>query len=194
MTPFKRRLFKWAHRTHQLISLFVLMLLIFFAVTGFLLNHEDWVGTDNPRMQVREGKVPTALLKEPDKLAVVELLRKDFGAVGEMNSFEIEPDRLRVVFKRPGTRIDASILREDGKTEVQCETRGVVGMMLDLHRGKSTGFAWSLVIDLCCIALMAIAATGLILWWTLRGRSKLGIALIVAGGAFAWAIYALFVP
>src|SRR5690349_16255027 len=119
MSPFRRGVVKWARTVHLYVTLFALALILFFSVTGFLLNHEDWVGTDNPHTRTETGTVPVALLAEPmDRLAVVELLRKDYGAVGEVDSFEQEEDRARVVFKRPGTRIDATIQRESGEAEV----------------------------------------------------------------------------
>ena len=194
MSPARRNLLKWARTVHLYVTLSSLALILFFSVTGFMLNHEDWFGTDEPRVQTRTGALPTAILREPDKLAVVELLRKDYGAIGEMDSFEQDEDRLRVVFKRPGTRVDATIQREEGQTEVTCEYRGVAGLMLDLHRGKSTGRAWSLVIDAVCVALMIIAGTGLILWWSLRGRGKYGLALIAVGLILGLAVYFKFVP
>lgn len=194
MTRFRRGLIKWARTVHLYVTLFTLGLILFFSVTGFLLNHEDWLGTDNPHSITRTGNVPPESLVSPDKLSIVELLRKDYGAVGAVDSFEIEEDRIRVVFKKPGTRIDASIIREDGQVEVLSETRGFVGLLLDLHRGKSTGIAWSLVIDIVCIAMMLIAMTGLILWWSLKGRGKYGIAVIAIGCLISIAIYFAYVP
>jgi hypothetical protein len=194
MSPFRRGLVKWARTVHLYVTLIALALVLFFAVTGFLLNHEDWVGTDNPRTITRAGTLPAGMLGEPpDRLGVVELLRKEYGAVGEVDSFEEEADRLRVVFKRPGTRIDATIQRDDGQAEVVCETRGVVGLMLDLHRGKSTGRAWSLVIDAVCVALLVVATTGLVLWWHLKGRGRYGLAVIGLGLVLGIVIYFGFV-
>jgi len=194
MSPWRRHLVKGARTVHLYVTLFTLALILFFSVTGFLLNHEDWVGTDNPTSVTKTGNLPTQILREPDKLAIVEALRNDYGAVGAVDSIEVDPDQIRVVFKRAGTRVDASIQRETGKAEVLCETRGLVGLFLDLHRGKSTGSAWSLIIDLVCIALFVVATTGIIVWWSLKGRGRYGGLIVLVGTAVGLAVYHLWVP
>lgn len=256
MTQAHRLLLKWARFLHVYLTLFGFALLLFFAVTGFMLNHEDWfaprqttkgkipanllgdaedreaiidklredflvqgdVGTfahdlesNTYRIVFRtpsnattavihresgetevtrdmtgaieyslEGKLPMAMLEpwdETKKLAIVEALRKDFAARGEMSEFEAkENEPLRVMFKSPGYFAEATIQRDSGQTKVKHETRGVVGLVLDLHRGKTSGLAWSAVIDGVSILFVMVAITGLILWSSLRSRAQHGLA------------------
>ncbi len=194
MSPFRRWLVKWARTVHLYTTLFALALVLFFAATGFMLNHEDWFSPAEPYHTERKGTIAPRLLKPLDKLGVVEALRRDFGAVGAVDSFEDEEDRVRVVFKRPGTQVTAEVLKEDGAAEVLHDTRGFAGVLLDLHRGKTTGPAWGLVIDAVCVVLFGIAATGLVLWWSLRGRGRYGLAVVALGIAAGFAAYFAFVP
>jgi hypothetical protein len=205
----RKALIKWARNVHLYVTLFGCALLVFFAVTGFMLNHEDWFSPAEPTTRTLQGNIPVALLGSPgkdgdeeaqpvpavpaDRLAVVELLRKDFGAVGALSSFE-EQDDVRVIFKRPGTEVEATINREDGKTDVTVRSQGVVGVMLDLHRGKSSGKTWSLIIDALCIVVLAVSVTGLYMWYTLRGRGHYGIYVLGLGAALVGAVYLLCVP
>jgi hypothetical protein len=99
-----------------------------------------------------------------------------------------------VEFVRPGTRVVASIRLPDGQATVQFEARGWAGVLVDLHKGKSAGRAWGLVIDGVCILLLAVAATGLFLWWSLRGRGKWGAVVILGGAALAGAVYYWLIP
>ena len=85
MSPLHRRVLKWARRIHLYLTLFTLGLILLFAVTGFMLNHEDWFVSGEPHTRTVEGKLPADVLSGPDKLAVVEALRRDFGAVGPMD-------------------------------------------------------------------------------------------------------------
>ena len=80
MSPQHRWLLKWARTVHLYAALFALTLVLFFALTGFMLNHEDWFSPRDPFTRTWTGSVPTGLLQEPDKLGVVEILRKDMGA------------------------------------------------------------------------------------------------------------------
>ena len=166
MSPFHRGLVKWARTVHLYVTLSMLMMVLLFSVTGFMLNHEDWFTPTEPHTLTRTGMIPVELLSEPDRLGVVEHLRKEFQVVGLVDSFEVEDDSLRIVFKLPGTEVEALIRREDGETNVTTRWRGMGGILLDLHRGKSTGMVWSVVIDVVCGVFVVLAATGLILFWS----------------------------
>jgi hypothetical protein len=192
MSPVYRELVRWARTVHLYLTLFALALVLFFSVTGFMLNHEDWFVPPTSFDRTHAGKIPTELLAEPDKLAVAELLRKDYGAVGLVDSFETEEDRLRVVFKRPGTEVEALIQRESGEAEVTVRTRGVWAVFCDLHRGKSTGAAWSFVIDATCVVLLILSATGLIMWSSLKSRGRFGLVVVAVGAALSVAVVLLF--
>jgi hypothetical protein len=64
----------------------------------------------------------------------------------------------------------------------------------DLHRGASTGPAWSWVIDACAILLSIVALTGLILLCFLYKRRTAGLILAAAGALLCWVVYARLVP
>jgi hypothetical protein len=194
MSPAHRRILKLARLTHVYLTLFGLALILLFAVTGFVLNHESWFGFDTPRVTTTTGALPTALLAGPDKLAVAEALRKNFGASGEVSQFEVEDDRLQVVFVGPGKRYEATIDRNTGAVEFAAHTTGTLGVLVDLHKGKSTGRAWSLVIDAVCVLLVFVSVTGLILWSSLKSRGKYGVLAMLLGATIAATIYWLGVP
>jgi hypothetical protein len=133
------------------------------------------------------------LLAPVDRLGIVESLRKDFGAVGLVETFEDEDDRIRVVFKRPGTQVTAEVLKASGMAEVAIDTRGWTGLFLDLHRGKATGQVWRFVLDAVCLSLVIIALTGLILFQSLKGRGRFGWMILILGAMAGFVGY-LTVP
>jgi uncharacterized protein len=69
-----------------------------------------------------------------------------------------------------------------------------VGVMLDLHRGKASGIAWSLVIDGLCILIPLVTATGFFLWTSLRGRGHLGLWVLLLGVVVGVGVYWVWVP
>lgn len=199
MSPAYRRVLKAARLVHVYLTLFGLALILFFAVTGFMLNHEAWFGTEEPHVREAEGKLPIALVqanedKPLDKLAIVETLRRDFGIAGAMDSFHESESDVEVIFIRPGQRVVAEIQRETGEVRVNFQTSGFAAVLMDLHKGKSSGAAWSLVIDGVSIALLVIALTGFVLWTSLRSRGKWGAAALLAGLGLGLGIYFLLVP
>lgn len=226
MSRFRRWLLKTARTVHLYTTLFGLALILFFAVTGFMLNHIEWFEAEHVRTVSRPlptdrfagGKLP-----EPDDqgeasgrdtLAVVEALRKEFGLTGEFTSLAFASEApedgngddrkvIKVEFKRPGEVTEAKIDRESGVATVTSRYQGWMAVMTDLHRGnrgnrtgevKFTGRAWMWVIDVTCVLLVVIALTGLILWWSLKGRGKWGAVVLLLGGVAAFAVYYWKVP
>jgi hypothetical protein len=180
----RRLLFKkWSRTLHIYISMLGLLAVIFFSVTGIMLNHEEWFGFSTPHIVKEEGSLPEAMDKEPDKLAIVEKLRKEFGATGAMDAFEVEDDHLTISFKSPGRHTDATIQRADGHAEVSLESYGFSGRFVDLHRGTDAGPAWRFIIDATAVLLLITCATGLLLWclvpkWRPLGLAALAVCLI----------------
>ena len=196
MNAHKRKLFlrKWARTLHIYISMLGLILVTFFAATGFMLNHEEWFGYAEPQTVTHNGTIPPALLEGPDKLAVVEMLRKDLGATGAMDSFEVTNDELSVIFKSPGRRAQATIARPSGEAEVSIETHGFIGRLVELHRGVEAGPAWRLVIDATAILLLIIGLTGLILWLSVPKWRPLGLTAAGVCVAVCALVYFALVP
>jgi hypothetical protein len=279
MTFAHRLILKWARTVHVYLTLFGLALLLFFAITGFMLNHENWflptqtttgnlpremltptpdqdaiveslrnefgvppdmamrsfdtdaqairvrfqsdqgsadaliqkedgatvVNVDTPsqtrvRYAVVEGKMPIELLdpEDPAKaLPIVEKLRSEFGARGEVivaPRYEKESESFSVLFKAPSYSAEATIKAADGSTKVKHESRGINGILLDLHRGKDSGPHWSLVVDVTAGFFVVVSITGLILWSSLKGRGHYGLAIIILGTVLSVAVYFLWVP
>jgi len=224
MSRYQRWLLKTARTIHVYATLFGLALILFFAVTGFILNHVEWFESDHiytVTQSLPTAKLPGGKLPEPDakgeatgedKLAVVEALRKEFGLTGELTSFDFversdddgnAKKLIKVEFKRAGEIAEASIDRENATTALEYKSQGWAGVVSDLHRGnrgnrtnevKFTGRVWSLVIDGTCILMLVISMTGLILWWSLKSRGKWGAIFLLTGGLGAFAVYYWFVP
>jgi hypothetical protein len=274
-----RVLLKWARTLHVYLTMFGFMLLLFFAVTGFMLNHESWflpaettegkiptdctatreavverltkdfnlVGdvesyeinneakslrvvfksTDNLtgrdissvavidcasgatvvthdsdrsriRIKIVDSELPKELLAPDDRskdLLIVEKLRKDFGVRGEADlKYEDNGKSCCVRFKSPGYEAEAVIDVNDGKMKVTHRSRGINGILLDLHRGKESGKEWSFIIDGVAILFVIVSITGLILWSSLRSRAQHGFMVLMLGAAIGFAIYFIYVP
>ncbi|HEX3927078.1 MAG TPA: PepSY-associated TM helix domain-containing protein [Gemmatimonadales bacterium] len=173
---------------HIYLTMFAFLLMMFFAVTGVILNHEDWIAGQTTTRDTT-GVLPPAVTQAPDKLMVVEHLRSDFGAIGALSTFDIDPTSLHVELKGPGRRTDADIDRATGKAKVTVERHGVLMRLDDLHRGKDSGHAWRWVIDLSAALLFLGSLTGILMWIALPRRRKWGVAALIGGVVVIGAIY-----
>jgi hypothetical protein len=179
---------------HIYLSLFGLVMIVFFALTGFFLNHPAWFNLDNPAVRTAHGVIPADTLAQPDKLALVEHLRAQFHAVGTLDSFDVQDDELRVVFKSPARRVEAVIQRKDGATEVTFESRNALARLSELHRGDDAGPAWRLVIDVVAVLVLLSAGTGVVLWLLVPKWRRWGVAAIVVCVVAGLAVYWFLVP
>jgi hypothetical protein len=210
MSRLHRWVIKSARTVHLYVTLFGLALILFFAVTGFMLNHLEWFLPDEPRIVKDSRPLPLDKLPEPgeitgdQKLAIVEAIRKEFHVTGELWSLDNgDVDQIVVSFRRAGGETEVRIRRSDSVAEVERREQGAAIVLTDLHRGnrgnltnepKFTGTVWTWVIDIGCVLLLIISTTGLVLWWSLKGRGKWGVVAILLGGAAAAAVYYWFVP
>lgn len=188
--PLKKELVLWTRTLHIYLTMFGLVLLFFFSLTGFALNHDRWFSLDEPRIRERATTLPADVARTGDRLALVEQLRKNEGARGEVMSIDEDDTERRVQFTSPGRKVEFTIERDSGQTNVHEEIRNALAFLTDLHTGKSAGDAWRRVIDATSIFLFLASLSGVILWISLPKRRKLGVAALVGGTVLTGALMA----
>ena len=94
------------------------------------------------------------------KLEVVEHLRKTHGIRGALAEFRVDEQECVVTFKGPGYAADAFIDRESGRYTLTQTYHGFIAVINDLHKGRDTGPAWSVVIDVSAVLMTVISLTG----------------------------------
>jgi hypothetical protein len=208
--PLRRRLairfaalVRWLH---IYLSMFGLAAVLFFGVTGLTLNHPDWFFAGSERRVQAEGRVDPKWLRldapggESDpsrqvaKLEVVEHLRKAHGVRGALAEFRAEEDECLVTFKGPGYAADAFIDRASGRYKLTQTYHGFIAIINDLHKGRDTGKAWSVLIDISALLMTVIALTGLVLLFYLKLRRVPGLVVVLIGTAVVVAVVLLGVP
>lgn len=188
----KQRLAVWMRWLHIYSSLFGLVAILFFSVTGLTLNHPDWLFGSIRREQHFSGKVNPEWAKsesgEVAKLEIVEHLRKEHKVRGFLSDFTIDDVECMVTFKGPGYSADTFLQRKDGSYELSIITDGWVAVLNDLHKGRNTGPAWSLLIDISAVLLIIISLTGLVLLLYIKRRRFSGLMIGAAGAAIVFLI------
>jgi hypothetical protein len=190
----KKRIITWARWSHIYLSMVSFAILLFFAATGLMLNHQDWFASQQ-RTVVSKGTMDRAWLgKDVDQLHIVEQLRqaqKIRAALGELRT---DDGQVSVSFKGPGYSADAVIDRSSGSYDVTETRSGWGAVMNDLHKGRDAGSLWGKVIDVAAVFMTLVAASGLTLIFFLAKWRKPGLMMLGAGALVCWLIYAVFVP
>jgi uncharacterized protein len=190
-------LMRWLH---IYLSMFGLAAVLFFGVTGLTLNHPGWFYGEAEHRAQAEGRVEPRWLAagsaegQVDKLSVVEHLRAKHGVRGALAEFRVDEAECLVTFKGPGYAADAFIDREDGRYELTVTSHGLVAVINDLHKGRDTGPAWSVVIDVSAVLMALIGLTGLALIFYLKLRRRPGLVVALAGAAVLGLVVWLWVP
>ena len=195
--PLSKSLLLLTRTLHIYATMLALLLLFFFALTGFFLNHAALFETDEPqRVTDRQDALPAALAADTaadHKLKVVEYLRAKLGARGEMHSYDQQPDEARLPFTAPGRKTDFVIARADGAVQIHDELRSPLALLTDLHKGTGSGDLWRRAIDAAAIFLFVASLSGLILFFSLPKRRTVGLACLAAGIA-ACVVLFLLIP
>ena len=194
MHALKRRLAKYSRWLHIYVSMTSFVIVFFFAVTGWTLNHaERFSGRDQLRKAT--GTLDTSLLAgAPAQPAIAAAITHGAAIHGAVTDFRVEDDSVSVTFKGPGYSADALIDRKTGKYEVTESRLGFVAVLNDLHKGRDTGAVWKSVIDVSAGVLTFISLTGLVLLYYIHKHRVAGVILLIAGGALAGLLFMVWVP
>lgn len=189
----KSRAAKWQKSMrwlHVYTSMIAFAVILFFGVTGLLLNHPSWLFGDDVTVTSVEGTLPASVRDEGGEgvefLAVSEFVRTKYDVTGDVTNFDQVADEGSINYSGPGygatVRFDVPSL----DFELTVREEGFVNAMRDLHSGSDTGSVWNLAIDISAGFLVFVAVTGLGIQIFLRKRRRRALAWMV-GGALATA-------
>ena len=189
------KLSRWLHIYGSMASFAIVL---FFSLTGITVNHQDWFADQQVTSQGR-GTVPAASLHTKDapgvdKLDIVESLRRTHGIRGALSDLRVDETQVDVAFKGPGYAADVVIDRATGQYELTEVKMGFWALVNDLHKGRDTGDAWRVLIDISAGVLVFISLTGLILLYFIHKHRTAGAVLIVVGAVLSYGVYQIFVP
>jgi len=196
MHAFKRRLAKYSRWLHIYVSMTSFVIVFFFAVTGWTLNHADrFSGAE--QLRKTSGTVDTKWTGSgagAAKADIADTIRRGSGVHGSVTDYRVDDDVVSVTFKGPGYSADAQIERKTGRYEVTESRLGLVAVLNDLHKGRDSGDVWKAVIDISAGLLTFISLTGLILIYYIHKHRLAGVILLVAGATLAGGLYMIWVP
>lgn len=193
--PFwKRQLMIVSRWLHIYLSMVSFGIVFFFAATGLTLNHGDWFTHQQRTVQVHGTLNPKYLAKDISKLEVVEQLRNVHGIHGSVKDFRVEDTDCSVAFKGPGYAADVLIQRATGSYELTETRMGLVAILNDLHKGRDSGTAWGVVIDVSAILMTLVSFTGLLLIFFLQKKRLSGLLAAGAGAVLCYLAYLAWVP
>lgn len=189
----KKQANQWMRWIHVYVSMFALLVILFFGLTGLTLNHPEWTFGDEIEQTTVTGTLPDSVVVdgELELLLVSEYLRDEHGVGGDVASFDTSTSDGSISYRGPGYGADALFEVESLNYTLTVQQQGFVAVMNDIHRGSETGTGWRWVIDISAGALVVVAATGLGIQFLMRKRRTR--AFIVAGAGSVVAVLLIWI-
>lgn len=163
---------KQLHAWHWISAAMCLVGMLLFAITGITLNHAGDIAS-GPSVTSREATAPASLIEalkaeaKPGRAvvppALADWLADAFGISAAGQIAEISRGEIYVALPRPGGDAWASVDLATGAAEYEVTDRGWISYLNDLHKGRNTGFAWRVFIDVFAVACLVFSITGLLL-------------------------------
>lgn len=168
------------HRWHWVSAALSLIGMLLFAITGVTLNHASMIEA-RPRVSAQEAALPAELRqllaaqpgtqKQTLPPEVSAWVAKTIGVNVAARVAEWSDREVYVALPRPGGDAWLSIARNDGAVTYELTERGWVSYLNDLHKGRHTGLAWTVFLDVFALACVVFCITGLFLL-QLHGRTR----------------------
>lgn len=146
--------------------------MLLFTITGITLNHSSEIQA-KPVVVRQQAEIPSPLRsalaanqaggKRSLPAGLAQWLANRFHVKTMAETAEWSESDVYISLPRPGGDARISIDRESGIAEFETTDRGWISYLNDLHKGRHTGTAWIIFIDILAAACLVFTATGLIM-------------------------------
>ena len=170
----RRDFYRHARYVHGWLSAFAFIVLVFFSLTGLFLNHPEWFEPAKDehvvKIELPENVLQSLQKQENPSNDLMAYIRQKESIVGRYQSSEVLDGEVMIRLESPAGSTDIWALMDTGEVEITQKPATAVSMISDLHRGKNAGAAWSWLIDISAIIILALSLAGYILFLSIKSR------------------------
>jgi len=192
---------------HVSVAMFSAVMLVLFAVSGFMFLHADMFGIDSAdraNVTTADKPMPLQIADKASRREVTNYLHERLALTGTLERFDVytlggegfggDAGVIDLTLKNPSGSVTVLISRKTGEMHMTTRRMNLAAMLGNLHRGTSTGPRWRMAIDVAAICLLAVCVSGIIMCLADPRRRALGLAALIAGLAVWAGAYAFLVP
>lgn len=199
----------WARRLHIYVSMALLLVVLFFAVTGITLNRPHLYVSEQPQVDQQTLAIPDFLFAIKDEHLVVDkkkllaYLADKTNVTGKPSSVQLfsEVEKGELVegevsldYKGPGFNSTVFIDLITQEAEIETTHYGVIAVLNDLHKGRYSGEVWAWFIDISALLMIFFVLTGVCLLVPKKKSFNLGLKWTAFGCVISLLIYLFAVP
>lgn len=179
---------------HVYLSLALLLVLVFFALTGITLNHAARLSAEPEVSSQQLDTLPDLPRDADDRIIaspqLARFARDTFGVRLEHADLRYEDEFLIIDYQAPGRAVLLEVDQELNEVFAESTDFGVVALLNDLHKGRHVDLLWSWLIDLSGVLLVVFSLAGLVLLLPNKRRFRKVLMYSIAGigvmGAGYW--------
>lgn len=205
----KKAVQTWARRLHIYISMALLLVVMFFSVTGITLNRPELFVKKQPVISEVVLSLPEELMASgrrgiiPDEALLVAYITEQASVSGkpsavevftEMEAGELVEGEMSYDYKGPGFNASVFVDLLSRKAVVEKSHYGVVAVLNDLHKGRNSGDVWKWFIDITALLMVFFVLTGVCLLLPKKKTLNNSLKWTVAGSFVTLLIFFFAVP
>ena len=188
-----RNLVNWSRTIHVYLSIALIIVLVFFSITGITLNHAELMVAE-PQTEVRTlDNLPVLPLDDNgmifDSPELAAYVRDEFGIRLEFADLTIAEPFVTIEYDGPGYQALVEIDQELGEIYAESTDYGLVAVLNDLHKGRYTHIVWNALIDISGIILVIFSLAGFVLLLPNKFRFRKVLKYSVVGIVISVAAY-----
>ncbi|BBL91292.1 peptidase [Vibrio rotiferianus] len=199
----------WARRLHIYISMALLLVTLFFALTGITLNRPELFERREPIIQQHTLTIPNEQLFadegsfQPNRAALLSFLTQETDLRGTPSALDVYTEvedgelligELSLDFKGPGYNATVFVDMTTGEAEVETTNYGIVALLNDLHKGRNSGGVWKWFIDITALLMVFFVLTGVCLLLPKKKTFRTSMQWMSFGTVLSLIIYFAAVP
>ena len=171
-----RNLVNWSRTIHIYFSICLLVILVFFSITGITLNHVDYFTAEPDVTEKIVSPLPLFPLDDQgqitDSTELADFLDNEYEVELDQATLTQDGDFLFVDYRTAGAtvfiEIDLPLQEALGETT----NYGFVAMLNDLHKARDTTILWKWLLDISSVLLVLFSLTGFVLLLPNKYRFK----------------------
>jgi hypothetical protein len=195
----RMQVYRTTHLLHWISAAVCFTALALFTITGITLNHAGSIG-GTPVVTTHAAQLPGSLratLADGTGDGIAEPLagwiESEFGIATGDAAAEWSDEELYISAPGPGRDAWVSIDRASGAAKSEITARGWIAYLNDLHKGRNTGLAWRIFIDVVAAAVLFFSLTGLVLLQIQARQRRSTWPLVIGGSALVLILMIFFI-
>jgi hypothetical protein len=175
-------MYRLIRNTHLLLGISTLFFVLMYAISSMQMAHTTWFST-----QPRTTQTALRLAPGSDARAAAQELWRTNNVRGDLVQVRSKAGHLLFRVTRPGKTYDIDYTPATGETTLRTAEGNLMSVLNRLHHISGLWHdlpilnVWAIFVALISIALIALALSGIYLWFKLHEERVIGSVLLTAG-------------